>query len=101
MELASEIESRGEIPIIGHLPWNPDPTMNAQVMALNDQIDAVTAADPHIVVGPDLYSQFDQHPEFWDPGGTVAYSYLSAAGDAAARTLWASAMLEPGGVYCH
>jgi hypothetical protein len=93
-QTVAEVEARGAIPVMGHLPWYPDATVRATFSAMNTSIDSILAADANIVRGPDLWSLFDQHPEYWDNGS------LSVAGGAAARTAWASAMLQRGGVYC-
>jgi hypothetical protein len=99
-QVASEIESRGAIPIMGYLPWHPDPTRQAELTAMNAQIDAVRAADPNIVMGPDLWTVFNQHPEYWDMVSLAPDDVLSDAGKAATRTAWANAALQRGGVYC-
>jgi hypothetical protein len=94
------IEAGGGVPIIAHLPWHPDPTIAATLMSMNGELDAIIASDANIVTGPDLWTVFNQHPEYWDSTTSPPNAVITDAGGAVARTAWATAMLQHGGVYC-
>jgi hypothetical protein len=103
LQMASEIESRGAVPIFAHLAWHPDPAVRSTIMMMNSGIDAAIAADSHIVAGPDLWTLFEQHPEYWDSvggGGVSPNTRFSEMGVVTAQTAWANSARQPGGVYC-
>jgi lysophospholipase L1-like esterase len=52
----------GKIPVIPKIPWSCNATVQANAPALNDRIDALYAAYPQIVRGPDLWAFFQSHP---------------------------------------
>lgn len=77
--MVSSILAAGKIPVIPHIPWNSIAPTNVQT--LNGYIDAVIAANPGAIAGPDLWAYFNAnqslisgdgiHPT--DPAGYAAY----------------------------
>jgi len=77
-----------KIPVVPKIPWSCNPTLQANVPGLNAQIDALYAAYPQIVRGPDLWAYFQSHP------GDLSSDCLhpTASGYVAYRQQWTNAM---------
>jgi len=61
-QMVEAVLNAGKLPVIPKIPWSCNPTLIANVPALNDQITALYAAYPEIVRGPDLWAYFNGHP---------------------------------------
>lgn len=61
-QMLDAVIGAGKIPVVPTIPWSCNVTLLANVPALNDQIDALYAAYPEIVRGPDLWAYFQAHP---------------------------------------
>lgn len=89
--LANKVIAAGKIPVIPHIPWpNNGGSWDTIVQAGNAKIDQLIASNPKIVKGPDLYTAFKNHPEYFGSTGDV---HPNAAGIAVARQQWAAAMM--------
>jgi len=83
------ILAAGKVPVIPHIPWGCTTTIQANVPGLNQQIDALYAAYPQIVHGPDLWSFFQTNQSFISSDCV----HPTAQGYYAMRKQWANAML--------
>ena len=83
----------GRIPVIPKIPWSCNATIQANGPALNQQIDALYAAYPGIVRGPDLWAYFQSHPSLLS-GDCL---HPTGEGYVGFRQQWVNAMLA--GVY--
>ena len=87
-QMVDTVLGAGMIPVVPKIPWSCNASLQANIPALNDQIDALYAAYPSIVRGPDLWTYFQAHP------GDLSSDCLhpSPAGYVSFRQQWASAM---------
>jgi lysophospholipase L1-like esterase len=96
-------EGRGQIVIVPTVPWgNANPSAPANTAALGTRVDALLAANPKVLPGPDLWALFDAnhslirdglHPSFdaagGSAGGLVGYEhYMRAWRDTLARQIY-------------
>ena len=79
----------GKIPVVPTIPWAPTANVQTCGPAFNAKIEALYAAYPQIVRGPDLWTFFSTHRELFS-GGDL---HPTDEGDAAYRQSWANAML--------
>ena len=79
----------GKVPVIPKIPWSCNLTVQANAPALNQQIDALYAAYPTIVRGPDLWTYFRSHPTLLS-GDCL---HPTDQGYVGFRQQWVSAML--------
>ena len=87
-QMVDAVIGAGKVPVIPKIPWSCNPTVQANVPALNQQIDALYAAYPSIVRGPDLWAYFQSHP------GEISSDCLhpTSAGYVSYRQQWVNAM---------
>jgi hypothetical protein len=79
--MVSSVEAAGKIPVIRLIPWGCTSAIQSSGPLLNQQIQALWAADPQIIRGPDFWTYFSQnrnliasdciHPTL--PDGALAY----------------------------
>lgn len=79
--MITSILNAGKIPVIPHIPWGSDAGIVANGPTVNAAIDALIAANPGCIAGPDLWAYFQAnqslisgdgiHPT--DPAGYAAY----------------------------
>jgi lysophospholipase L1-like esterase len=83
--LALAVIAAGKTPIIPTIPFSVDATHQANEPSLNAKLQALYAAYPAIVPGPDLFSYFKAHPQYLSADGV----HPNAQGCVAYRALWA------------
>ena len=67
--MAQQVLAAGKIPVIPHIPWGRTTNLQSNVPTLNAQIDAIIAANPGTIAGPDLYSYFNANQSLIDTDG--------------------------------
>ena len=87
------IKAAGHTPVLARIPATRQPgaggeALNAEIRALNAQIDALTTAN-HLIPGPDLYTLINQHPDTYLSSDGV---HPTAAGAIAMNRAWYQAM---------
>jgi lysophospholipase L1-like esterase len=93
--MVEDVLKAGKIPIVPHIPWGRDSTLQQNIPPLNAEIDALDQAYPQIIHGPDLWSFFSTHQDLISSDGI----HPSDAGSGAYRQQWAAAMLAA--IYAH
>jgi hypothetical protein len=83
--LVQAVMAAGKVPVVPTIPYSTNATAIANTPALNAQIQALYAAYPAIVPGPDLYTYFKNNPQYLSSDQID----LNAQGSVAYRTLWA------------
>jgi lysophospholipase L1-like esterase len=83
--LVQEVIAAGKIPVVPTIPYAVNATIQANLPGLNAEIQALYAAYPSIVPGPDLYTYFLNNPQLISSDQV----HPNAQGLAAYRTLWA------------
>ncbi len=83
--LAQAVIAAGKVPVIPTIPYSLDATHLANAPGLNQQIQALTLANPAILPGPDLWTYFMNNPQYLSTDNI----HPNAQGCAAYRTLWA------------
>ncbi|GAC1574252.1 MAG: hypothetical protein NVS3B9_5820 [Candidatus Doudnabacteria bacterium] len=83
------ILNAGKIPLVSKIPWASNTTTQANVPALNAQIDSLYLNFPQIVKGPDFYKFFYNNQSEMGSGGVHPVSQ----GYADMRNLWACSSL--------
>jgi hypothetical protein len=79
--LISAVEAAGKVPVVRLIPWGCTAGIQANAPVLNQQIQALWAADARIIHGPDFWSFFSQNPSLMSsdcihpshPSGATAY----------------------------
>jgi lysophospholipase L1-like esterase len=61
--MAQAVLNAGKIPVIPHIPWGMHPNIQRCGPALNAKIDALYAAFPKIIKGPDLWAFFKNNQQ--------------------------------------
>jgi lysophospholipase L1-like esterase len=84
-KLVKAVIAAGKVPVIPTIPYSPDATHLANTPALNQQIQALYAAYGEIVPGPDLWTYFENNPQYISSDNV----HPNAQGCVAYRTLWA------------
>lgn len=86
-ELVEKVIAAGKTPVVPHMPWSEGSAEGEQINAL---IDALYAAHPEIVPGPDLWAVFEGRTDLI-PSGDV---HPNSAGQEELRKAWAAAMVK-------
>jgi hypothetical protein len=87
--LVEKVIAAGKVPVVPHIPWQDDPTLDADIAQMNTAIDALYAKYPQVLPGPDLWTTFMNHPELYpDAGGP----HPNADGAEVQRKAWAATM---------
>lgn len=84
--MVKAVLAAGKVPVVPLIPWGCRPSIQAGGPRLNQQVQALWAAHPEIVHGPDFWSYFQAHPELMAPDcihptlpqGMAAYRRLTA-----------------------
>ncbi|MEO8970499.1 MAG: SGNH/GDSL hydrolase family protein [Ktedonobacteraceae bacterium] len=79
----------GKIPVIPHIPWGRNASIQRCGPALNAEIDKLYAAFPQIIKGPDLWGYFFHNQSLISDDNI----HPTAMGMGVYRQLWANAML--------
>jgi lysophospholipase L1-like esterase len=74
----------GKTPILPTMIWSTRPDIQQCAEAINQEIQQLYQQYPQVVKGPDLYTLFQGHPEYFTDGITP-----NAAGSAIYRLAWA------------
>jgi lysophospholipase L1-like esterase len=77
------------VPVVPTIPWAKSADVQSCGPGFNTKIQALYAAYPQVVHGPDLWSYFKANPSLISGDGL----HPSAAGYAGFRQQWANAML--------
>ena len=87
--MVDAVVAAGKIPVVPKIPWGCTGALQSNAPGLNQQIDALYAANPSIVQGPDLWTFFANN------SGLISSDCLHPTnqGYAALRQQWANAML--------
>lgn len=91
--MVEAVLAAGKVPIVSTVPWARTANAQANTPLLNRKLEALYAAYPQIVRGPDLYAYFAVRHELISPDDL----HPSADGMAAYRRLWAEQAL--GAIY--
>jgi hypothetical protein len=87
--LVQMVLAAGKTPVVPHIPWQDDPTEDADIAQMNGMIDTLYAKYPQILPGPDLWATFLNQPSLYpDAGGP----HPNSAGEDAQRKAWATVM---------
>ena len=87
--LVQKVIAAGRVPVVPHIPWQDDPTVDANIVQMNMAIDALYAKYPQILPGPDLYATFLNRPDLYpDAGGP----HPNSDGEEVQRAAWAKTM---------
>jgi len=87
--LVQQVIAAGKVPVVPHIPWQDDPTVDTDLAVMNTAIDALYAKYPQILPGPDLWAAFENHPEYYPDGGGP---HPNTVGEGVQRQAWADAM---------
>jgi lysophospholipase L1-like esterase len=83
--LVEAVITAGKVPVVPTIPYSTDPTHLANIPGLNAQIQALYAANNQVVPGPDLWTFFENNPQYISSD----HVHPNAQGCVAYRTLWA------------
>jgi hypothetical protein len=83
--LVESVLAAGKVPVVPTIPYSANATAAANIPALNSEVQALYAAYPAIVRGPDLYTFFKSNPRYLSSDRTE----LNAQGSVAYRRVWA------------
>ena len=87
--LVQKVIAAGKVPVVPHIPWQDDPSADADIAQMNSAIDALYAKYPQILPGPDLWATFLNRPDLYpDAGGP----HPDDAGQTVQRQAWANTM---------
>jgi lysophospholipase L1-like esterase len=87
--MVQAVLAAGKVPIVPTIPWAKSANVQNCGPGFNSQIQALYAAYPQVVHGPDLWSYFKANQSLISGDGL----HPSAAGYAGFRQQWANAML--------
>jgi lysophospholipase L1-like esterase len=87
--MVQEVLQAGKIPVVPHIPWGRNAKLQRCVPNLNAEIDALYAAFPQIIHGPDLWTFFQSHQNLISSDNI----HPTQEGFGAYRQQWANAML--------
>ena len=62
--LVDEVLSRGLIPVVPTIPWSPEESQRTAAAAMNVQVEQLYSDIPQIVRGPDLWTLFEENPDY-------------------------------------
>ncbi len=88
--MVKAVLAAGKIPVIPKIPWARLTDIQNYAPSYNAQIDALYAAYPQIIKGPDLWAFFQSNPNYISSDNV----HPTADGYNAMRQQWAYAMLE-------
>lgn len=83
--MITSVLSAGKIPVIPHIPWGSNAGIVANGPTINGYIDALIAANPGAIAGPDLWTYFNANQTLISGDGI---HMTDPAGYAAYRTQW-------------
>jgi hypothetical protein len=86
--LVDSVLAEGKVPVVPKIPWGPDEPQRSAAKAMNEQVDRLYTEIPAIVRGPDLWSLFEQHPEYL----TGDWGVVTEEGRDEVRRLWTEAL---------
>lgn len=78
-----------KVPIIALMPWSTRTDMQTCAQAINTKLKQLPSAYSQAILGPDLYSAIENHPEYFGDG-----IHPNDQGAAAYRQAWAKFMLN-------
>jgi hypothetical protein len=87
-DLVKKVLAAGKIPAIPHQPWTDVPTVQADGILNNQDIDALYAKYPEILHGPDLWALFENRTDLIASGDI----HPNSDGQELLREAWADAM---------
>ncbi|MEO7020957.1 MAG: SGNH/GDSL hydrolase family protein [Ktedonobacteraceae bacterium] len=93
--MVQDVLQAGKTPVVPHIPWGRSAKLQRCVPNLNAKIDALYAAFPQIIHGPDLWTFFQSHQDLISSDNV----HPTQEGFGAYRQQWANAMLAE--VYAH
>jgi len=82
--LAETVLAQGKVPVVPKIPWGPQEPQQSAAKAMNEQVDRLYAELPAVVRGPDLWSLFEQHPDYL----TGDWGVVTMQGRAEVRRVW-------------
>jgi lysophospholipase L1-like esterase len=87
-QMVQAVIDHGMVPVVPKIPWSCNASLQANIPALNAQIDALYANYPDILRGPDLWAYFQSHP------GDLSSDCIhpTSTGYVGYRQQWVSAM---------
>ena len=59
--MANAVIAAGRVPVIPHVPWARNASIQSNAPTLNAKIDALCASNSNIILGPDLYGYFNSN----------------------------------------
>jgi hypothetical protein len=88
--MVKAVLAAGKVPVVPKIPWGRTAQIQANGPALNAQLDALYAAYPQVVRGPDFWAYFQGNQ------GLISSDNIhpTGPGDAAYRQQWADAMAQ-------
>lgn len=89
--MVQDIIAAGKTPIIPTIPWGCTANLTANVPTFNAKIQALYAAYPKIIKGPDLYTYFQNNQSYIS--GADCIHPNATGGWTAYRAQWAQAMI--------
>jgi hypothetical protein len=87
-DLVQTVLAAGKIPVVPHMPWSAEPTIQTNGPLINKQIDALYIKYPQIVHGPDLWAAFTGRTDLI-PATDI---HPNSAGQTFLRQQWATVM---------
>jgi len=83
--MVKQILSLNKIPVIGTIIWSPqDDTIRSNLQKFNSKLAELKTAYPQIINGPDLYSKFSGHSQWFRDGLHPTFT----EGSDTLRSLW-------------
>jgi hypothetical protein len=86
VSMANTVIAAGRVPIIPHVPWANTAAIQANAPLLNARIDALCAANPGFLLGPDLFCYYNDNRNLISSDNVHP---SSPAGFQAYRSYWA------------
>lgn len=87
--IVKAVLAAGKVPVVSKIPYSTNADIANNVPSYNEQIDALYAAYPQVVKGPDFWTYFKNNPSLLGSDGV----HPSDAGYVALRQQWADTML--------
>jgi lysophospholipase L1-like esterase len=94
--MVQAVLAAGKVPLVPHIPWGCTRQIQTYAPVLNQQIDALYAAYPQIIRGPDLWAFFQANPDLINKtasNGDPDCVHPTEAGYWALRQQWANSAL--------
>jgi hypothetical protein len=86
--LVQHVLAAGKVPVVPHMPWSAEPTIQANGPIVNQMIDALYVKYPQILKGPDLWAAFMNRTDLIPPGDI----HPNQQGEEFLRQQWAAVM---------